>query len=228
MAFHGGQHQQQVKDAAAVIRRADGAAQVISRADRAGHRHRQSSHRITSHLELTDRPWQAGLQEKARSRSGYRKVPKPAGDHLTAVTDRRHTSTRRPIRSPSIAARSPSRAEGPAIGGTNADGAAGRNRGHGYWVEHSGAPSTSPQPLTAAGMMTPGMLIKARMARPPRRLRALRRRKTSVLVVRGALFLTIASLHRRDRPGPKVLLCCPVIRLRAQGPPPLSSGSGLR
>jgi len=40
MAFHGGQHQQQVKDLAAVTGRADGAAQVISRADRAGHRHR--------------------------------------------------------------------------------------------------------------------------------------------------------------------------------------------
>lgn len=74
---HGGQ-QQQVKDLAAVIRRADGAAQVIRRADRAGHRHRQPSHRITSDLESTDRPWQAGLREKARPRSGYRKLPKPA------------------------------------------------------------------------------------------------------------------------------------------------------
>ena len=45
MGLHGGQYEQQVEGLAAVIRRADGAAQVISRADRAGHRHRQSSHR---------------------------------------------------------------------------------------------------------------------------------------------------------------------------------------
>jgi len=107
VAFHRGQRQQQVAGLAADSGRTAGPKQLIGRADHTGHRHRQSSHRITPDLELINQP---GSQD----RWGY----VPAG-LAGGWPSPRVVSTAGSWRHRRGPAQPASRAEGPVSSGTN-------------------------------------------------------------------------------------------------------------